>query len=180
MDNGASSYRRYLDGDETAFAAIMETWFDKVLFFIDRYVHDLHTAEDIAMDVFADLVVHRHRYNFQYSFSSYLFLCARSRALNHLKRNKLIVFTELEEDAEDRSRLEDTVLQHEQHRALHRALSSLPLAMQEAVHLVYFEGLSYEDAAKAMKKNRKQIDNLLTRAKRELRTILGKEGVSHL
>ena len=47
--------------------------------------------------------------------------------------------------------------------------------MRAAVHLVYFEQLSYEDAAKVMKKNKKQVDNLLYRAKSTLRTILTEE-----
>ena len=44
------------------------------------------------------------------------------------------------------------------------------------MHLVYFEDLTYEDAARVMKKNRKQVANLLYRAKEKLRTILGKDG----
>ena len=49
--------------------------------------------------------------------------------------------------------------------------------MQTAVHLVYFEDLTYEDAARVMKKNKKQVANLLYRAKEKLRAILGKDGV---
>ena len=64
MDNGASSYRRFLEGDESAFDAIMKELFDSLVFFIDRYVHDIHAAEDIAIDAFSDLVVNKHRYNF--------------------------------------------------------------------------------------------------------------------
>ena len=65
MDNGASSYRRFLDGDESAFDEIMKELFDNLVFFIDRYVHDVHAAEDIAIDTFSDLVVNRRRYNFK-------------------------------------------------------------------------------------------------------------------
>ena len=48
MDNGASSYRRFLDGDESAFNEIMKELFPSLMFFIDRYVHDTHAAEDIS------------------------------------------------------------------------------------------------------------------------------------
>ena len=44
------------------------------------------------------------------------------------------------------------------------------------VHLIYFEDMTYSEAAKVMRKNRKQVDNLLQRAKKELRIILGKDG----
>ena len=48
--------------------------------------------------------------------------------------------------------------------------------MREVVHLIYFEDMSYAEAANIMKKNKKQIDNLLYRAKNELRLILGEDG----
>lgn len=37
MDNGASSYRRFLDGDESAFNEIMEELFRSLVFFINGY-----------------------------------------------------------------------------------------------------------------------------------------------
>ena len=37
-------------------------------------MQDYHTAEDLAMDVFSDLIVHRHRYNFKSSLKTYLFM----------------------------------------------------------------------------------------------------------
>jgi len=36
--------------------------------------------------------------------------------------------------------------------------------------------MSYDEAGRVMKKSRKQVDNLLYRAKKELRIILGKDG----
>lgn len=57
MDNGASSYRRFLEGDESAFDEIMKELFDGLVFFIDRYVHDIHAAEDIAIDAFITCIL---------------------------------------------------------------------------------------------------------------------------
>ena len=72
--------------------------------------------------------------------------------------------------------LEDVMLEDERKRILHQAIEQLPSPMQEVIHLIYFEELSYDEAAKVMKKSKKQIDNLLYRSKEKLRTILGKEG----
>ena len=175
MDNGASSYRRFLDGDEGAFDEIMEALFDSLVFFIDRYVQDIHAAEDIAIDVFSDLVVNRQRYNFKVTLKTYLYMLGRSRALNYIRRRKILTFVELEEVGEEACP-EEPLLADARRRAVSAALSRLPKAMREVVQLVYFEELSYEEAAKVMKKNRKQVDNLLYRAKKELRVILGKDG----
>ena len=178
MDNGASSYRRFLNGDESAFEDIMKELFHGLVFFIDGFVHDTHAAEDIAINTFSDLVVHRHRYNFKVTLKTYLYMVGRSRALDYIKHRKVIEFTELSEvqDIADDEVLEETVLKSEQKRRIHAALAKLPRDMREAVHLIYFDEMTYEEAAKVMRKNRKQVDNLLYRAKKELRVILGKDG----
>ena len=179
MDNGASSYRRFLAGDEEAFDAIMEELFYPLVFFIDRYVQDVHTAEDIAMDVFSELIVHKHRYNFKVSLKTYLFMLGRSRALDCLRHRKVLDLVELTEATRTQdgsATLEELVLTTQLQYRVHQALNRLPEQLRTAVHLVYFEGLTYDEAARVMKKNRKQIDNLLYRAKKELRIILGKDG----
>ena len=179
MDNGASSYRRFLNGDESAFDEIMKELFDNLVFFIDRYVHDIHAAEDIAIDAFSDLVVNKHRYNFKVTLKTYLFMLGRSRALNYIKHRKVIDFVELTEadnTSAEQETLEEVILSDERKRIVNNALNSLPDDMRVVVHLIYFEDLSYDEAAKVMEKNRKQVDNLLYRAKKELRIILGKDG----
>ena len=179
MDNGASSYRRFLDGDESAFECIMKELFCGLVFFIDGFVHDTHAAEDIAIDAFSDLVVHRHRYNFKVSLKTYLYMIGRSRALDHIKHRKRVEFVELsetDETADDRLQLEEMVLADERKRRIHAAVSQLPEDMRVAVYLVYFEDMTYDEAAKVMKKNRKQVDNLLYRAKKALRITLEKDG----
>lgn len=178
MDTAASSYRRYLNGEEEAFDEIVKELFDNLVFFIDRYVQDTAAAEDIAIDAFTELVVHKHRYNFKVTLKTYLFMIGRSRALNFLKHRKRLMETDLDQVqlSDDRQLLEERFICSERHRLLHAALAELPEQMRIAVHLVYFEGLSYEEAASVMKKSRKGIDNLLYRAKITLRTTLSKEG----
>ena len=178
MDNGASSYRRFLDGDESAFNDIMKELFHNLVFFIDGYLHDVHAAEDIAMDVFSDLVVHKHRYNFKVTLKTYVFMLGRSRALDYIKHRKVysfVEFTEAEGVGDDNT-LEELVLADERKRALRTAVAKLSEDMRVVIHLIYFEEMTYEEAAKVMKKNRKRIDNLLYRAKKELRIILGEDG----
>ena len=161
MDNGASSYRRFLDGDESAFGCIMRELFHGLVFFIDGFVHDTQAAEDIAIDTFSDLIVHRHRYNFKVSLKTYLYMVGRSRALDYLKHRKTIRFVELSEAIEisdDSASLEEMVLADERKRLIHGAIGQLPEEMRVAVHLVYFEEMTYEETAKVMKKNRKGLN----------------------
>ncbi|MBQ8765447.1 MAG: sigma-70 family RNA polymerase sigma factor [Clostridia bacterium] len=179
MDNGASSYRRYLDGDESAFDEVLKMYRDSLTFFINRYVQDMATAEDIAIDVFTDLIIHKHRYNFKTQLKTYLFMIGRCRALDYIKhRNKFVMveWTSAETELINDTTPEDSVLADERKRVINSALEKLPEDMKVVIHLIYFEELSYAEAAKIMKKSRKQVDNLLYRAKSLLKSIIGKEG----
>lgn len=178
MDNGASSYRRYLDGEEAAFEQIVRDYFDPLIGFIDSYVHDESVAEDIAIDTFSDLIVHKQRYNFRVSLKTYLFMIGRSRALNYIKRRNRFQMVELdlaERELPEVSSPEILYDNRQRDQAVRDALTQLHSDMQETVYLVYFEEMSCVDAAKVMRKTAKQVYNLLYRAKAALRTILAEE-----
>ena len=116
MDNGASSYRRFLEGDERAFDEIVDSLFYPLVFFLNGYVHDSFAAEDLAMDTISDLFVNKKRYNFQVSLKTYVFMIGKSKALNYLKRRNLIRFVEFSENegvSSDEKELEELVLADE-------------------------------------------------------------------
>lgn len=70
---------------------------------------------------------------------------------------------------------EEIVLADKRKRAVNDAVEKLPAEMRAAVRFVYFAEMTYDEAAKVLGKSRKQVDNLLYRAKKELHDILGRE-----
>ncbi len=178
MDHGESSYRRYLKGDEEAFQDVVKLYFDGLVLFIHSMVRDLDTAEDIAIDVFTQLVVHKNRFRFGHSLKTYLFMMGRSRALDYIKRRDKLKMTELSPDlpiADGEPGPEEVLIAEEEKKTLYRALSRLEESQRQVLHLVYFRDMSCEEAAKVLGKSRKQIYNLLYRGKQALRTILTEE-----
>lgn len=179
MDRGEELYQRYLDGEEGAFDQIMAEYRYRLIFFIHEIVRDTDAAEDVAMDVFCYLLMHPKRYRFGTKFSTYLFMLAKSRAIDYIRHRDHFQWVSTDKEAIelcDEKTLEEAVLENEIKRTVHRALAELPETMRQVVHLVYFENRSYRDTALIMKKSPKQIDNLLFRAKEKLRHRLGKEG----
>ena len=180
MDTGEQLYRRFLDGDEAAFGALIGLYKDRLIFFLCRSVQDYAAAEDLAEDVFVEVLLHKRRYNFRSPLNAYLFAIARHKAAGYLRRRARRGEQSLETAAaaaEFRS-LEEEFLRREQAKAVHAALDALPAQYRTVLHLLYFEEMSYEQAGQVMKKNRKQIENLAYRARQALKAALKKEDLT--
>ena len=131
MDHHAECFRRYLDGDESGFDELITELRDSITFFIQRIVGDPYIAEDLCIDTFMELLLHKRRYNFKIPLKNYLFMVARSRAIDHVrhvKRFTMVELSEAENQTAEHATPEDTVLKNEQHRSLHSAMRPcLPL-----------------------------------------------------
>ena len=77
MDNGASSYRRFLDGDETALTEIVSQYRPGLQNYIYSVVNDYAAAEDLTEDTFVKLLLKS-----LYSFYFYLPLFTQFTEVN--------------------------------------------------------------------------------------------------
>ena len=120
MDNGAASYRRFIDGDQEAFGEIVDLYRENLIFFIHRYVNDLDTAEDLAEDAFVELIVHPERFEGKSSLKTFLFAIARNKAVDWLRKHKRMKPVPLDEIGEiaDLRTLEQAVAAEDRKRRL--------------------------------------------------------------
>ncbi len=176
------SFQRYLSGDKSAFSDIIDIYRENLIFFINGYVKNEDTAEDIAADCFAELIVHPGRFKFKSSLKTYLFSIAHHKAVNYIKKNSRVTLYESSEEIDKRTEyveFENDILRDERLRLLHDALPKIKEDYRTAIHLVYFEEMSYKEAASVMRKTTKQIDNYVSRGKAALRKILEEGGFSY-
>lgn len=178
MDEASLLYKRFLSGDREALAKLVEEFGDPLLHFINSYVRDFHLAEDLMEDCFVELLVKKPNFRGESQFKTYLFRIGKNKALNQLKHSRLLTWVS-DDDAVNELRQDpigaDTLIQDEKEQQIRDAIAGLPPDYARAVYLIYFEELSYEEAAKVMGKTKKQIDNYIYRAKKQLGTVLGKE-----
>lgn len=73
---------------------------------------------------------------------------------------------------------EAAFLREEKSRQIYAAMQSLQQDHREALHLLYFEEMSYAEAGRVLGKTPKQMDNLVQYAKQKLKTELERQGVS--
>ena len=84
-----SLYRQYLSGDDEGLNALMKKYGDPLTLYIDGYLHDVHEAEELMLDVFAYLFTKKPKIR-DGGFKAYLYKAARHMALRHKSKRKLM------------------------------------------------------------------------------------------
>ena len=82
-------YRQYLNGDDAGLEALMEKYGDPLTVYLDGYLHDIHEADELMLDVFAYLFTKKPRIR-DGGFKAYLYKAARHMALRHKSKRRLM------------------------------------------------------------------------------------------
>jgi len=177
--SGEELYRRFRSGDEDAFDELVGLYRESLTLYINSFVKDMYEAEELMIDVFARLDEERG-YQGKSSLKTYLFAIARNLALRHMKKRGRKEHVPIEELINELSggdsSPETDYLRGERGEQLRGAIQKLKPEYGEVLRLLYFESMSYTEAAGAMHKTVKQIDNLTYNAKVSLKTMLEGEG----
>ncbi len=179
MDNGASSYRRFLDGDDKGLAEIIRDYKDGLILYLNGFVNNIFVAEELMEETFFKIITKKPRFNAKYSFKTWLYTIGHNVAIDYLRRNSKhfnVPIDDVEKYLKDEYDLEKMYIVEERKIAVHRALCKLHPEYRQVLWLIYFEGLSSADAAYVMRKNARQMKNLVYRAKSALKSELDKEG----
>ena len=170
-DYGHSNYQLFLSGDIKGFENVVSYYRNNLVLFIEQYVHDFATAEDVAQDVFVKLYLKKPHYQRKASFKTWLYTIAKREAINFVKKQKR--HAEIDEGrAASDGQLVDEIIANEEKRELYLALESLNVDYRRVLYLRYFEDLSVADIAKLLGKKPKQITDMLYNAKKSLLGVM--------
>lgn len=179
MEEDKKLYTNFLNGDKNAFNNLISKYKINVIYFITRYVKDIDIAEDIFQDTSIYIWENKERYNAEYSFKTYLYTIAKSKALNYIDKNKIqnINLEDFENTLYENELLEEIVFSNERKQKIQRVISQLKTEYQIVIYLTQIEGLTYKETSKIMNKTEKQVKNLAYNAKKCLKRLLLKEEV---
>ena len=124
MISDEMAYRQYLDGQEQAADLLVERYGDPLVYYLHGYLKDLHEAEDLMIEAFAQIFAKARPIHRTGSFKAYLYKTARNLALRH-KRKHRIPFLRLEElpfEPQSDGLADTELLRSERERQLYAAL----------------------------------------------------------
>lgn len=160
------------DGDAAAGNELFERHFDSVYRFLDRKTSG--DTADLVQRVFLGCIEGRDRFRGASSFRTFLFAIARHELYGHWRQNNKrdnldFGVTAIEDLDPTPSRV---ALERQQHRLLLEALRSLPLELQLALELHYWEGMSGPELAEVLDVPEGTVRSRLRRAREGLESRL--------
>lgn len=178
MNEDEKNYQAFLAGELEGFENLVLSYKENLIYFIQRYVHDLYQAEDLAQDVFVEIYVHKERYRFQSSFKTYLFTIGRNKAIDYIrKQQRSMLVDEVSPELSYDQELLEKVIGNEKNEYLLKAIHKLKPDYQKIIHLIIIEEQSYKEACEILHKTMPQIKVLVHRAKKSLKKVLEKDGI---
>jgi RNA polymerase sigma-70 factor (ECF subfamily) len=184
--------RRYRDrGDCHAFEELVRRYEGELFSYLYRYVGDNTLAEDAFQATFLQLHLKCGQFDPRRKVRPWLYTIATNQAIDAQRRNKRHRLVSLDqrnqsgsEDVGSLLELEesdelgpDMALELDESReAAREAVAALPPPLRKAVHLIYYQGLKYREAAEVLSIPVGTVKSRLHTAIRRLAEMFGVEG----
>ena len=161
------------NNDERAIELLFERFFDYLCAVVYRVIHDYEAARDVVQDIFLDLWKKRQTITVETALRPYLRRAAVNRALNYIKRRKII--TNDDEDAALDLPSNSISGQADMERAeletrIYSVIESLPPKCKLVFGMSRFENMSYQEIADALDISVKTVENQISKALKILRS----------
>lgn len=149
-----------LNGDEKAFARLLNRYKDAIYFMLLKMVNNRSDAEDLTLEAFGKAFKSLHQYSPTYAFSTWLFKIASNNCIDFLRKRKGVhVSIENNETNETNEQVklkskepnpEEKLIRQQKAILLRKVVRKLKPRYQILVELRYFREFSYEEIAKEL------------------------------
>lgn len=145
------------DGDQRAYAELMERYRDSIYFMLLKMVRVKDDADDLTIEAFGKAFKRLSQYTPNFAFSTWLFKIATNNAIDYLRRKKnntLSLDKSFENDeggeftmevATEGPDPEEKVIRKEKIRLMRAVVEKLKPNYRMLVEMRYFDELSYEE-----------------------------------
>jgi len=175
---------RILDGDQGAYALLVNKYKDRVFSLVVGIVRNREVAEELAQDVFVKAYTSLKKFRKEASFSSWLYRIAYNTAISETRKKKPQMQTY--EDYLDKTAFlqvdENSLAETNEakQQLLERALEELPPEEKLILMLYYFEEKSVEEISQTSGLSQSNVKVKLHRMRNKLKEIMERMGRTEL
>ncbi|EOR94945.1 RNA polymerase sigma factor SigW [Arcticibacter svalbardensis MN12-7] len=174
---------RAREGDQKAYAELMQRYKDSIYFMAIKMVNNRDDAMDLTIETFAKAFENLEKYKPDFAFSTWLFRIATNNCIDFIRKKRLnVVSMNAMEDKEGEERFydiksdvlnpEERAIKKQQKETLQLIVDKLPLRYKVLINLRYFEEMSYEEISKQLDLPLGTVKAQLFRARDLLANIL--------
>lgn len=160
------------NNDEKAIELLFGKFFDYLCAVVYRVIHDYEAARDVVQDIFLDLWKKRETLNVQIALRPYLRRAAVNRALNYIKRKRIVPNDDEDAASEIPSAMpssQESMEKNELEARIYAVIESLPPKCKLVFGMSRFESMSYQEIADALDISIKTVENQISKALKILR-----------
>lgn len=139
---------RIANGDRTAMNALYDEMAPICQRFALTYVSDATEVADVLQNTMLDVWKNAHRFDGRSSARTWILAITRNKAIDHIRKNRHTVLSAADEEMPDDTPSPEAILAAAQESIKIRAcVSALSESHRAAIHLAFFEELTYREIA---------------------------------
>ncbi|MFO7853377.1 MAG: RNA polymerase sigma factor [Bacteroidota bacterium] len=175
---------RAVEGDEKAFAELMDRYRDSIYYMLLKMVNNPSDADDLTIEAFGKAFKNIHLYTPNYAFSTWLFRIATNNCIDFIRKKKSApTAIEQQQDEQDDPAAhlqsdmpgpEEEMMQQQKIRHLSHVVSQLKPKYRRLIELRYYKEYSYEEISDELNLPLGTVKAQIFRAKELLYNILNK------
>lgn len=192
FDNDKELLKKYLNGDELAFEALVKKYTKLIYFFIFRQVKDPQLSEDLTQETFIKVWKNLRKFDFDKSFKTWIFKIAKNLTIDYFRKFKFkeIPFSFFEDEKGfnpviERIRnpqpLPNQALETKEIKDYVKNLVfELPSTYQQIIYMHYELELSFNEIAEILDKSVNTVKSWHRRALLRLKKIIATKSAPNL
>jgi len=155
----------YLDGDESAFARLVERYRQEVYSFLARFLGDAALADDVFQETFLQLHLSAEKFDMSRRLKPWLFTIAANKARDAMRKRSRRLSAPLDAQVGNSDQSVsygdlmpsdippplETITNQETRLAVQKIVAQMPEALRLVLVLCYFNGMAYKDIAEVVK-----------------------------
>lgn len=177
---------RAKDGDQKAYAELMQRYKDSIYFMALKMVNNKDNAMDLTVETFGKAFENIEKYKPDFAFSTWLYRIATNNCIDFIRKKKLNVVSMnsmVDEEGDDRPlqiksdtlNPEETSIKKQQNEQLKLIVDKLPSRYRTLIVLRYYDELSYEEIAQQLDLPLGTVKAQLFRARDLLSNVMSKK-----